>query len=45
MQKIKIILAAIALLAATSCASKDYIYYKSKCACGEITNYANIRNA
>lgn len=31
-------------LAAPSCAGKDYIYYKSPCACEPLINHADIKN-
>lgn len=43
-RQFRLILAVTALILVSSC-SKDYVYYKSKCACAQITNYADFKKA
>lgn len=40
---LKLAIATALLIFTSSCAGKEYIYYKSKCACKELPNYADIK--
>ena len=44
MSKFKLALTMLILVAVTSCSS-NYTYYKSKCACNDLKNFADIRRA